>query len=235
MSAPRSGGSPPSPGAPARPALIAHGGGNGFSQAREALASRPAFIEVDLWLHRGRLEARHERRLPGPFPILYELWYLRTAPRPPYHLEDLLMDCQGRAAVLLDLKNGLGKVPQVLRRVLAAYGEGVEVIASSQNWPLLREVKVACPRLALYYSIDTPDQFDLFQSVMLHDPLPAGVSIRHTLLDRNVVADFHDAGLAVATWTVDDPDRARELAGWGVDAITTNQVEEIRAALATGP
>ena len=220
---------------PSRPTLIAHGGGNGPDPVLKALASRAPFIEVDLWLHRGRLEARHERRVPGPFPLLYEFWYLTPAPRPPYHLEDLLLACEGRASVLLDLKNGLGKLAPVLRQTLAAFGRGVDVVASSQNWPLLREVKVACPELDLYYSIDTPDQFDLFQSVMLHDPLPAGVSCRHTLLDRRIVRDFHDAGLAVAAWTVDDGDRARDLVRWGVDAITTNQVEEIRAALAASP
>lgn len=218
-----------------RPTLIAHGGGNGPDAVLKALTSRAPYVEVDLWLHRGRLEARHERRVPGPLPLLYEFWYLTPAPRPPYHLEDLLLACEGRASVLLDLKNGLGKLAPVLRQTLAAFGRGVDVVASSQNWPLLREVKVACPQLELYYSIDTPDQFDLFQSVMLHDPLPAGVSCRHTLLDRRIVRDFHDAGLAVAAWTVDDGDRARDLVRWGVDAITTNQVEEIRAALAESP
>ena len=32
----------------------------------------------------------------------------------------------------------------------------------------------------------------------------------------------HAAGLAVNTWTCDDPDRIRELIGWGVDGICTN-------------
>ena len=235
MSAPGSSGAQAFAGVSSRPALIAHGGGNGPGAVREALAARAPFVEVDLWLHRGRLEARHERRLPGPLPILYELWYLTPAPRPPYYLEDLLLACEGRASVLLDLKNGLGKLAPILRQVLAGSGKSADVVASSQNWPLLREVKVACPQIDLYYSIDTPDQFDLFQSVMLHDPLPAGVSCRHTLLDRNTVRDFHDAGLAVAAWTVDDGDRARDLLRWGVDAITTNRVEEIRAAIAESP
>ena len=235
MSAP--GGQPPPslPEAPSRPSLIAHGGGNSAARAREALDAGATFIEVDLWVHRGRLEARHERRLPGPLPILYELWYLRRAPRPPYHLEDLLLACQGRAGVLLDLKNGLGEMPRLLREALARAGGNVQVVASSQNWPLLREVGVACPQVDLYYSIDTLDQFDLFQSVVTHDPLPTGVSCRHSLLTRDVVAGFHEAGLAVAAWTVDEGDRARELATWGVEAITTNQVEEMRAALAASP
>ncbi|MBN1874110.1 MAG: glycerophosphodiester phosphodiesterase [Anaerolineae bacterium] len=33
----------------------------------------------------------------------------------------------------------------------------------------------------------------------------------------------HRRGLRVAVWTVDDPDQARQLAEWGVDAIITNE------------
>lgn len=235
MSARGSSSPPPFAAVPSRPALIAHGGGNSAARARHSLAAGAAFIEVDLWVRQARLEARHERRLPGPLPILYERWYLARAPRPPYHLDDLLPTCRDRAGVLLDLKNGAGEAPRLLREALAVHGQGVHVVASSQNWPLLREVKVACPQLALYYSIDTPDQLDLFRSVLLHDPLPAGVSCRHSLLDRETVADFHDAGLAVVAWTVDDAARARDLARLSVDAITTNQVEAMRDALAASP
>ena len=70
---------------------------------------------------------------------------------------------------------------------------------------------------------------------MQHDVRPVGVSCRHSLLDRDVIADFHDAGLAVVAWTVDDGDRARELASWSVDAITSNRVGDIRAALDSAP
>ena len=48
------------------------------------------FIEVDLWVHHGRFEARHERRFPASLPLLFEKWYLRTAPRTPFGLADLL-------------------------------------------------------------------------------------------------------------------------------------------------
>ena len=235
MSAPGGRRHSPFPAAPSRPALIAHGGGNSAARTRHSLAARATFIEVDLWVRRGQLEARHERRLPGPLPILYERWYLTPEPHPTYHLDDLLLACHDRAGVVLDLKNGVGEAPPLLRQALSRSGQGVQVLATSQNWPLLREVKVSCPQLDLYYSIDTYAQFDLFRSVLHHDFLPAGVSCRHSLLDQHVVADFHDAGLAVVAWTVDDGERARDLAAWGVDAITTNQVEETRAALAASP
>lgn len=41
-------------------------------------------------------------------------------------------------------------------------------------------------------------------------------------VDEAYVALAHDHGLVVNVWTVDDPDRMRELASWGVDGIVTN-------------
>jgi glycerophosphoryl diester phosphodiesterase len=53
----------------------------------------------------------------------------------------------------------------------------------------------------------------------------------HVTLDAEAVAAAHAAGLQVNTWTVDDPGRVAELAGWGVDAVVTNDVPATMAAL----
>lgn len=44
----------------------------------------------------------------------------------------------------------------------------------------------------------------------------------HASVDADFIAQAHDAGLAVNTWTCDDPDRIRWLADLGVDAVVTN-------------
>ncbi len=44
----------------------------------------------------------------------------------------------------------------------------------------------------------------------------------HAFVNEDVVARAHAAGLAVNTWTCDDPDRIVWLAGLGVDAVVTN-------------
>ena len=43
--------------------------------------------------------------------------------------------------------------------------------------------------------------------------------------------EFHAEGLQVNVWTVDDPARIAELAGWGVDGIVTNVPDIARRAL----
>ena len=52
---------------------------------------------------------------------------------------------------------------------------------------------------------------------------------KHTLLTKELVAEVRGAGLRVATWTVNDPARAAELAGYGVDTIITDAVDVIGA------
>lgn len=46
----------------------------------------------------------------------------------------------------------------------------------------------------------------------------------HATLGPATIAAAHAFGLAVHTWTVNDPGRMRELAAWGVDAIVTDDV-----------
>ena len=46
-----------------------------------------------------------------------------------------------------------------------------------------------------------------------------------------MVERCHDAGLAVNVWTCDDPGRAIELDGWGVDGIVTDVPDLILEAL----
>ena len=50
-----------------------------------------------------------------------------------------------------------------------------------------------------------------------------GVHPWHGLVTRRMVGRCHAEGLAVRPWTVDDPDRMRGLAAYGVEAICTNE------------
>ena len=56
----------------------------------------------------------------------------------------------------------------------------------------------------------------------------------HLAVNRDLVHLAHAAGLTVNSWTVDDPDRIRELASWGVDTVITNVPDVALAALARG-
>ncbi len=52
-----------------------------------------------------------------------------------------------------------------------------------------------------------------------------GLDIHHGALTAERVAEAHQKGIEVNCWTVDDPARANELMGYGVDYITSNILE----------
>lgn len=214
-----------------RPALIAHGGGNSSAVVAAAVAAAADYVEVDLWVHNGRLEARHERRFFSPVPLLYEKWYLSRAPRRPFDLRSLFDVTPPETGIFLDLKNGGDGAGMLVEEAVAAAGDGRLVLASSQYWPMLRALHRRLPGIRLFYSIDVQAKLDLFLSVMERDTLPAGVSCNHTLLDAATVARIRDRGLAVVAWTVDDVERAATLAAMGVDGITTHVVAAVREHL----
>jgi len=211
------------------PAVIAHGAGNSASLAASASEAGADFLEVDLWLHNGRFEARHERAA-YPVPLLFEKWYLRWAPRAPFGLAELLT-AAGQTRVFLDLKSGDQECARLIRRVIDGAASPPRMAASAQQWRFLRALHAIVPEVDTFYSIDVAAKLDLFLSVHDRDRQPTGVSCRHTLLTAEVVGRLHARGLSVVAWTIDDVERARTLAAWGVDAITTHRVSEVREAL----
>lgn len=48
------------------------------------------------------------------------------------------------------------------------------------------------------------------------------VNLNQAYLTKKKVGEIKDEGLAVLAWTVNSPDRANELYGWGVDAVFTD-------------
>ena len=54
------------------------------------------------------------------------------------------------------------------------------------------------------------------------------------IVDEPLIRRAHAAGLAVNTWTCDDPDRMRQLIGWGIDGICTN-VPDVGVAVRNRP
>lgn len=53
------------------------------------------------------------------------------------------------------------------------------------------------------------------------------IHLKHTLVTKPVIAELRQMGLRIAVWTVNDPDRARELLDWGIDALITDALDRI--------
>lgn len=219
------------PGVPG-PYVIAHAAGNNAWRVHDALEAGADLVEVDLWAHRGRFEARHERRL-GPIPFLFEKWYVRR-PDGPFQLANLLRETDRHSRLFLDLKSGGREPVRLLQEALVEAKPALLPAASSQIWSLLRLVRKTIPEMPIFYSVDVRAQLDLFLKIIARERPPDGISCRHSLLDAETIARLRARGMTVIAWTVDDGDRARDLIRAGADAITTHEIVEIRQAIGGG-
>ncbi|NMP29637.1 glycerophosphodiester phosphodiesterase [Rahnella sp. SAP-1] len=102
--------------------------------------------------------------------------------------------------------------------------QAVAPLLSSFEFDALVAAKKAAPELPRGLLIDEwhPDWqalTDELQCVSLH--------LNHKLLNAERVKAIKDAGLHILVYTVNSPDRARELMGWGVDCICTDRIDLI--------
>lgn len=214
--------SEPDPRGPA--VTIAHRAGNRRSVLTSAIRAGVDLIEADIWLHRGRLVARHAKAL-GPLPIHYDRWYVKPALRRLLTLDDLIHHTRGAGPRLfLDLKGQDPRIAQAvvetLRRHDALAGAGV----CSQVWGPLDEIARLAPEVAVSYSVGYAEQLPRLWDRLRRDPDFHAVSINHRLLTRETVEEIKGYAVRVYAWTVDDPARAARLLAWGVDGITSNNL-----------
>jgi glycerophosphoryl diester phosphodiesterase len=201
---------------------VAHRAGNNLHHLEQALDAGVDAIECDFWHDHGRLSLRHERKLPA-LPVLYDRWYLRFSFGDELNLRDLLNEINFRAELFLDIKSTTTLAADA---VLELYHDHEAMMpptrVTSRQWSLLDRVVQAETRLQTFYSIGRTAGIEALLR-RVHDPLrPTGTSIRHTLLNADVVRRLHDAGLLVYAWTVNNRRRAADLLAWGVDGIISD-------------
>lgn len=105
--------------------------------------------------------------------------------------------------------------------IIKGYGYLDHVIFISFHYEDLVNVRALLPEQPCQYL--TGDPSDDMIAKLAGDRMD--IDIVHTALDKERIDAMHRAGLKINCWTVDSPDRATELAAWGVDYITSNILE----------
>lgn len=189
----------------------------------------------DEWLD--RLGARHWEVARTPW------WKLRSvdvgtplgrAPARIPLLEEVFEALPERTVVNVELKCETvddGGLTERAGRFLSERGLQERVIVSSFNPFCLVRLARAFPRLRRGLLID-PEKHWLSQA-FLWLPLTARTSVHpnQSACTPARVERWHAQGWEVAAWTVDAPERARELQAMGVDWLITNRPGPLRAAL----
>ncbi|MBJ6759397.1 glycerophosphodiester phosphodiesterase [Myxococcaceae bacterium JPH2] len=149
-------------------------------------------------------------------------------------LEEVLDALPGHFLVNIELKCDRFEDGGLARRVaelVRARDMAERVVVSSFNPLCLFRLAAADASLRRGFLID-PDKSWTPQAHVL-SPLVSSHSVHpyHEACTRERVAAWHAAGLRVAAWTVDSPERAQELDALGISYLITNRPGVMRTAL----
>lgn len=138
-------------------------------------------------------------------------------------LEEYILICkQYEKKAVLELKkhfeeNEIFEICDIIERL--GYLENVIFISFDyDNLVYLRRKAPSQPAQFLVTNFDD----DLIDRLLA---IHVDLDIKHSALTEENVARCHQNGIAVNTWTVNDPETAEQLAAWGVDMITSNILE----------
>jgi len=206
-----------------RPIRVAHRGGNGRRALRRALAARVDWIEADIWLHYGRLVARHDPAL-GRLPITYSRRSLSLALLPYLTLDALLQALHGhRTRVLIDLKGTQAGLSGALVDALARRDAHKRAALCGQEWGPLDHARRLDPAVEVIFSLGRPEHLETFIARRRDKTAPPWTSCNHRLLTPHTIDRLKAVDSRIIAWTVDSEERAQTLLSWGVDGITSNR------------
>lgn len=189
-------------------------------------------FEVDIQLIDGVLVSSHFLPIPAVPRLRHDgrrtLTYRKRVGRE-IGLAEAVAMIPTSARILLDLKTDTGAAADALvAAVIAADLAPDRFIVCTRGWQTLETLRA--------HGLNTwrtvADAAALRAALRL-EPMPdVAVTVKHRLLNPAVVTALHATGANVMTWTVNDVARARRLVDHGVDGVTSDKAEVLRAVAA---
>jgi len=237
-----------------RTLILGHRGAKGyapentFPSFQKALELGVDIIELDVHITRdGRLIVCHDdslERTTGLRKLIGEVtweeirdldagrWFGQqfSGTRIPL-LEEVLEWAKSKIPLVVEIKRGFGEREDIVEKVVQAVkscGMEEEVELISFDHRFVRKAKEIAPEIAggILYVGALVDPVRAAK-----DALADALHPHFAYVDKTLVEKAHEAGLAVSTWVVNEPETARLLASWGVDCIGSDYPDRVKKAL----
>lgn len=140
--------------------------------------------------------------------------------RIPYLSEIIKTIPEGKTLVV-EIKCGKEAISP-LERAIEKSGKGEQIVFISFGWNTIVETQKAFPNNKCYWLSSLKPGLKKKMDQAAEEGL-AGVNLKHSIIDEELVAHAKDKGLEMLSWTVDDPEVAKRLTEIGVTGITTNR------------
>lgn len=150
-------------------------------------------------------------------------------------LAEALRECAPRVRVDVEVKfegprDRAGQVAQAVVDVIRAGSFQDRVFVTAFNPHILEEFRKQSPELlrGQLYGTFVDSKIPYYQKVALRNLLlnrradPDLLAVEDKLVNEDYVKKYRGLGYRILVWTVNEPERIRELTSWGVDGIITD-------------
>jgi glycerophosphoryl diester phosphodiesterase len=141
-------------------------------------------------------------------------------------LEDVLQQFAGRAFLDIELKVAGLEAPTLAE--LRQHPPKKGYVVSSFLPEVLATIRKLDPAIPLGFLCDKQAKLRGWRDIATEWVIP-----HLDLVDRELVELVHGAGRKIMAWTVNSPERMREFAAWGVDAIISDETELLVSSVIT--
>lgn len=146
-------------------------------------------------------------------------------------LDEAIKLCDGKIKLNIEIKNPAHS-PGLEEKTVAIIKDNdfeKQCVITSTNYPSLTKIKALDPDLICGYTISAGSDYDY--------DLPDAdfLSINAAFITPYSVRAIHDRGKTICAWTVDSPEKVRQMQAFGVDNIITDDPDMARATAVTGP
>jgi len=129
----------------------------------------------------------------------------------------------------------MGELVAATAKVIKDSGHADQILVSSFDPFALVQLHRHLPEVAVGYLFHDEQPLPLRKGWVGRWLGTSLVHPQHTLVDAASVKRWHNAGLPINVWTVDDADELRRLAALGVDGVFANDVAHAVAVLSSPP
>ena len=132
--------------------------------------------------------------------------------------------------VVVEVKCGSEIIP-ALKRCVENSNKTDQIVFISFGWNTIVDIQKEFPENKCYWLSSSKSGLNKKIDQAVENGL-AGLNLRHSVIDKEIVEIANAKGLEVLTWTVDDPLEAKRLTEIGVTGITTNRPKWLKDEMA---
>ena len=213
-----------------RPVAIAHRAGNELARLERAREIGADLAELDVWLHRGRVEVRHAKTV-GPLPLLRERWRLHPGWGSRLELDTVIEAAGPDVRLMVDLKSETLALSEGVAAAFDRRRPGATYAATTREWWLLEPFE-GQDGVCLIPSAAWPHE--------LAELLPHlggrfhALSMHITLVEPALMSELAGRGVSTFVWPVNTTADLERVLGAGAAGVNSDNLDLLAQVIANG-